>query len=154
MLRQARDVERDELRAMRAALLDINRGAKEDEAERLREKMRMEQELRIERHRTAEVVKERNELLALLQIACEKLKKADVKIEAIGSTIVQELTQTVDKMSRDHAQTLECTMKNAAVTHKLLDKMKEIVDKRIMYSGEMLREIETNAHNDCTVYVV
>jgi len=79
MVKRLRDAERDELRATRAALMEMNRDAKGDEVNRVKEMTGFENTIRHERARREAAESERDELMDLLQIGARRRKDSQCR---------------------------------------------------------------------------
>ena len=143
MVKRLRDAEREELRATRAALMEMNRDAKEGEVNRVKEMTKFENMIRDERSRREAAELDRDELMDLLRMANTKLERADAKIRGIDRMIAHDVRRVCDTVSDKCVRSINCTVSNVGTTQKLLDRLSEMYETRFVKSREALREISS-----------
>jgi uncharacterized protein involved in exopolysaccharide biosynthesis len=143
MVKRLRDAERDELRATRAALMEMNRDAKGDEVNRVKEMTGFENTIRHERARREAAESERDELMDLLHMAHAKLEHADAKIRSVDRMIANDVRRVCDAINDERMRSIDCTVSNVGTTQTLLDRLSELYESRFAKSREALREISS-----------
>ena len=141
MVKKLREAEREELRVTRAALMDLNRDAKHEEMNRVKELSRYESAIRSASARKEELESERDELTALLQLARAKLEEANTKLHGIDRVTTKRLTRMLDELSQERFVHVERTLSSVGATQILLERAAEIHEEKFAKSRQALREI-------------
>ncbi len=140
MVKKLREAEREELRVTRAALMDLNRDAKHEEMNRVKELSRYESAIRSASARKEELESERDELTAL-QLARAKLEEANTKLHGIDRVTTKRLTRMLDELSQERFVHVERTLSSVGATQILLERAAEIHEEKFAKSHQALREI-------------
>lgn len=135
-----RRVEREETRAMRAALMEMNRDSKGEEVSRVRDSLRYESVLRIERAKREAVEAKRDELVELLQFALKKLTEAEVKMLDV-SKIESDIKRTVDAIADERERSNDRTSRAMSAANGLLNRISEIYEERCARTREALERV-------------
>jgi chromosome segregation ATPase len=141
MVKKLREAEREELRATRAALMELNRDAKHEEINRVQQLSRYENAIRSTRVRKEELESERDELMTLLQLARAKLEEANTTLHGIDRAMTKKLTRVLDAMSQERFVHVARTVSSVGATQILLERATVIHEEKFAKSHQALREI-------------
>jgi len=130
VLKKVRATEKDELFALRAAVLEGNCEAKDEEARRIREAVRMEKELKSERVRAETVEKEKQEYVTLLQVTQEKLDEIDQQLESANRKMNTEVNQIVQRIYSERLNDLRDAISRADSTNGMIDKLSHVLGSK------------------------
>ena len=114
-VRHLREAERDEARATRAALMELNRNAKAIDAERMREALR---------------------------VACETLDWADVGMRGVHEKIQDNMQTTINHMDESRVRDLERTISSVGATQTLLNRLSQMYDDTRARTRDALVELQ------------
>ncbi len=120
--------------------MDLNRDAKHEEINRVKEMSRYESTIRSASARKEELESERDELTAL-QLARAKLEEANTKLHGIDRVTSKRLTRMLDELSQERLFHVERTLSSVGATQILLERAAEIHEEKFAKSHQALREI-------------
>lgn len=139
-VKSLRRAEREETRATRVALMEMNRDAKGEEVSRVRESLKYESALRIERAQREAVEAERDELVELLGFTRRKLAEAEVKMCDLAK-IESDIKCIVDAIAGERERSNDRISRAMGVANGLLDRVSEIYDERRERTCEALDKV-------------